>query len=56
VLVDDINPAAMATSVLAAVQGGYLLAQLAHDSMPMKLALDMALGHIRSFRTIPRRT
>ena len=56
VLVDDIDPAAMATSVMAAVQGGYLLAQLAHDSTPMKLALDMALGHIRSFRTIPRGT
>ncbi|MGA8329273.1 MAG: TetR/AcrR family transcriptional regulator [Mycobacterium sp.] len=51
VLRDDIDPAAMATSVMAAVQGGYLLAQLAHDSVPMKLALDMALGYVRSFRT-----
>jgi TetR/AcrR family transcriptional repressor of nem operon len=46
---DDIDPPAMATSVMAAVQGGYLLAQLARDSAPMKLALDMALGHVRSF-------
>jgi hypothetical protein len=53
VLTDDIDPAAIATSVMAAVQGGYLLAQLAHDSAPMKLALDMALGHVRSFQ--PRR-
>jgi TetR/AcrR family transcriptional regulator, transcriptional repressor for nem operon len=51
VLRDDIDPAAMATSVMVAVQGGYLLAQLAHDSAPMKLALNMALGYVRSFRT-----
>ena len=50
-LADDIDPAAMATSVMAAVQGGYLLAQLARDSAPMKLALDMALRHVRSFQT-----
>ena len=54
VLADDIDTAAMATSVMAAVQGGYLLAQLAHDSEPMKLALEMALGHVRSFQA-PRR-
>ena len=52
-LADDIDPAAMATSVMAAVQGGYLLAQLDHDSEPMKLALDMALGHVRSFQAPP---
>jgi TetR/AcrR family transcriptional regulator, transcriptional repressor for nem operon len=51
VLAEDIDSAAIATSVMAAVQGGYLLAQLAHDSAPMKLALDMALGHVRSFQT-----
>lgn len=54
VLRADIDPAAMATSVMAAVQGGYLLAQLARDSTPMKLALDMALAHVQSFQT-PRR-
>lgn len=53
VLAEDIDPDAMATSVMAAVQGGYLLAQLAHDSEPMKLALDMALGHVRSFQILP---
>jgi TetR/AcrR family transcriptional regulator, transcriptional repressor for nem operon len=53
VLADDIDPAAMATSVMAAVQGGYLLAQLNHDSEPMKLALDMALRHVRSFQPRP---
>jgi TetR/AcrR family transcriptional regulator, transcriptional repressor for nem operon len=47
----DIDAAAIATAVMAAVQGGYLLAQLARDSAPMKLALDMALRHVRSFQT-----
>lgn len=51
---EDIDPAAMATSVMAAVQGGYLLAQLAHDSAPMRLALDMAFGHVRSFQAPPQ--
>jgi len=50
VLRADIDAAEIATSVMAAVQGGYLLAQLAHDSAPMKSALDMALGHVQSFR------
>jgi TetR/AcrR family transcriptional regulator, transcriptional repressor for nem operon len=52
-LAGDVDPAAMATSVMAAVQGGYLLAQLNHDSTPMKLALDMALDHVRSFQASP---
>ncbi len=51
---DHIDPAAMATSVMAAIQGGYLLAQLAHHSEPMKLALDMAFGHLRSFQPPPQ--
>jgi TetR/AcrR family transcriptional regulator, transcriptional repressor for nem operon len=49
VLRADIDAARMATSVMAAVQGGYLLAQVAHDSQPMQAALDMALGYVRSF-------
>lgn len=53
VLGEGIDPAAMATSVMAAVQGGYLLAQLNQDSEPMRLALDMALGHVRSFAARP---
>ena len=49
-LCDDIDPPTMATSVMAAVQGGYLLAQTAHDSAPMKVALDMAIRHVRSYQ------
>jgi hypothetical protein len=34
---------------MAAVQGGYLLAQTAHDAEPMRVALDMALAHVETF-------
>jgi TetR/AcrR family transcriptional regulator, transcriptional repressor for nem operon len=49
VLRDDADPALLATALMAAVQGGYLLAQAAHDGAPMKISLDMALSYIRSF-------
>jgi TetR/AcrR family transcriptional repressor of nem operon len=38
----------LAVGLMAALQGGYLLAATAHDVTPMKTALDMALDHIRS--------
>lgn len=49
VLRADTDPDALATGVMAALQGGYLLAQTAHDSGPMRVALDMALDHVRSY-------
>jgi hypothetical protein len=33
---------------MAALQGGYLLAQTARDVRPMEVALDMALDHVRT--------
>ncbi|MFI7135586.1 TetR/AcrR family transcriptional regulator [Nonomuraea sp. NPDC050153] len=45
----DADPAALATGMMAAVQGGYLLAQTARDPGPMKLSLDMAIDHIRAY-------
>jgi TetR/AcrR family transcriptional repressor of nem operon len=38
----------LATGLMAALQGGYLLAQTAHDTKPMEVALDMALGQIKA--------
>jgi AcrR family transcriptional regulator len=38
----------LATGLIAALQGGYLLAQTARDVQPMEIALDMALDHVRS--------
>ncbi len=42
------DPDALATGLMAALQGGYLLAQTAHDTKPMEVALDMALEQIKA--------
>jgi TetR/AcrR family transcriptional repressor of nem operon len=51
VLRQDADPEKLATGLMAALQGGYLLAETAHDITPMEVALDMALDHVRSFLT-----
>ncbi|BCJ28574.1 TetR/AcrR family transcriptional regulator [Actinocatenispora sera] len=38
----------LATGLMGALQGGYLLAQTAHDVTPMATSLDMALAHLES--------
>lgn len=48
VLPADTDSGALATGLMAALQGGYLLAQAEHDVAPMATALDMALAHIES--------
>jgi TetR/AcrR family transcriptional regulator, transcriptional repressor for nem operon len=53
VLRPDANPEALATGLMAALQGGYLLAQTAHDVGPMRIALDMAVAHVKSFAATP---
>ncbi len=49
VLAAEADPRRLATGLMAALQGGYLLAQAAHDVEPMEIALDMALDHVRMF-------
>ncbi|HEY4458495.1 MAG TPA: TetR family transcriptional regulator C-terminal domain-containing protein [Pseudonocardiaceae bacterium] len=49
VLREDADPAALATGIMAALQGGYLLAQTTRDVTPMRIALDMAIDHVRTF-------
>jgi AcrR family transcriptional regulator len=49
VLVAEIDAAALATGLLAAVEGGYLLSQTAHDPRLMQTALNSAIGHVKSF-------
>lgn len=50
------SPADLATGLLAAVQGGYLLSQARHDPDSMRISLDMAVDHIRSYvRASPTR-
>jgi TetR/AcrR family transcriptional regulator, transcriptional repressor for nem operon len=42
----EANPGELATAVIAALQGGLLLAQTTRTSRPLELALDMAIGHV----------
>ncbi|MGO4248453.1 TetR/AcrR family transcriptional regulator [Paenarthrobacter sp. RAF54_2] len=41
----------LATGLMGAVQGGYMLAQTARDVTPMATSIDMALSHIESLST-----
>jgi AcrR family transcriptional regulator len=47
----DVDADQLSTGLMAALQGGYLLAQASHDVAPMSAALDMALAHIESLRS-----
>jgi TetR/AcrR family transcriptional repressor of nem operon len=53
VLRPDADPELLATGLMAALQGGYLLAQTARDVAPMQIALDMAVAHVKSFAAAP---
>ncbi|MFG2480822.1 TetR/AcrR family transcriptional regulator [Streptomyces fagopyri] len=48
VLRADADAEELATGIMAALQGGYLLAQTAQDVKPMKIALDMAIRHVKA--------
>ena len=51
VLRSDADPEALATSVLASLQGGLLLAEVDRDTRCLEIALDAALAHVRTFAT-----
>jgi TetR/AcrR family transcriptional regulator, transcriptional repressor for nem operon len=42
----EAHPAELATAVIAALEGGLLLAKTKRTSRPLELALDMAIAHI----------
>jgi TetR/AcrR family transcriptional repressor of nem operon len=44
----DVSVDQLATGLMAALQGGYMLAQTARDVAPMATSIDMALAHIES--------
>lgn len=46
VIPQDADVAQLATGFVAAVQGGYLLAQTSRDVTPMASAIDMAITHL----------
>jgi TetR/AcrR family transcriptional regulator, transcriptional repressor for nem operon len=45
----EADPDQLATSLMAALQGGYTLAQATRDIRPMETALASMIGHIESF-------
>lgn len=45
----DADPAALATGLLAALEGGQILSQTRNDATSLRIALSAALGHIRTF-------
>ena len=45
----DADPEQLAIGLMAAVQGGYILANTAHDVRPMETAIDLALEHLKSY-------
>jgi TetR/AcrR family transcriptional repressor of nem operon len=49
-LSNEADADALATGLIAALQGGYLLAQTSRNVRPMEVALDMALDHLRTLR------
>ena len=51
VLRADADSRALASGLLASLQGGYLLAKTARDVNLMRVALDMAIAQIRAFST-----
>jgi AcrR family transcriptional regulator len=48
-LVAHANPATLAMAVMAGIQGGLLLTQTRKTSRPLRVALDAALVHLRTF-------
>jgi hypothetical protein len=46
----DADPEALATAVMAALQGGLLLSQTARGAHPLELSMTMALDHVARYR------
>jgi TetR/AcrR family transcriptional regulator, transcriptional repressor for nem operon len=44
----------LALEVVAALQGGYLLAETMQDEQPFVLAVDMALGWVKAHARVDR--
>jgi len=45
----DADPDQLALATLAALQGGLLLSQTRRDGAPLRVALDAAIAHVRTF-------
>jgi TetR/AcrR family transcriptional regulator, transcriptional repressor for nem operon len=49
----DADPAALATVILAAIEGGQLLSETRKNPAPMRIAIEAALDYTRTFLTTP---
>jgi TetR/AcrR family transcriptional regulator, transcriptional repressor for nem operon len=47
-LTEDADPPSLAMGIMAALQGGYVLAQAARDPRPMQVALELAMDSVRA--------
>jgi hypothetical protein len=56
VLRAEADPYVLATSVLASLQGGLLLAEVYRDTRCLEIALDAALAHVLTFADPRART
>jgi len=50
-LAPDADPRRLAMAVFASLEGGLLLTKTHKDAEPLRIALDAAYTHLRSFRT-----
>jgi len=48
----DAKPDLLAMSVLASIEGGLLLSQVRKEAQTLRVALDAALGHLATFKTM----
>ncbi len=46
----DADPRRLATATLASLEGGLLMSKALQDETPLAIALDVALGHLGTFR------
>jgi AcrR family transcriptional regulator len=49
VLRDDVDSMRLAVAVMSAIQGGFLLAQTAHEASPMAISTTMAIDYVKTF-------
>jgi TetR/AcrR family transcriptional regulator, transcriptional repressor for nem operon len=50
-LIREANPKKLAIATMASLQGGLLLGQAARSTQPVRIALDAAMRHLRSWAT-----
>jgi AcrR family transcriptional regulator len=46
----DASPGTLATALLASIEGGLLLSQTRKDAAPLRIAVEAALAHVRTYR------